>query len=105
MGVGMSLKFLAVLALGMVAPAAAQDSYKIETLKEGPPPGLAAGVKGTLEAQGYRVVDPEGKPLVDLWLRKGAPASAKPSGPMGAVLFPILAEGELIGAARFAAEG
>jgi len=41
----MSLKYLAVLALGMVAPAAAQDSYKIEKRNEGPPAGLAAGVK------------------------------------------------------------
>ena len=101
----MSLKYLVVLALGMAAPAAAKESYKLEKLNEGPPPGLASGVKETLEGHGYRVVDPEGKSLVDVWLRKGAPASAKPSGPKGAVLYPVLAEGELIGAVKYAAEG
>jgi hypothetical protein len=101
----MSLKYLAVLALAMVTPAAAQDSYKLEKLNEGPPPGLATGVKGTLEAHGYRVLDPQGKPFVEVWLRKGTPASAKPSGPKGAVLYPVLTEGELIGAVKFAAEG
>jgi hypothetical protein len=105
MRVGMSLKYLVVLALGMAAPAAAKDSYKLEKLNEGPPPGLATGVKGTLETHGYRVLDPQGKALVDVWLRKGAPASAKPSGSKGAVLYPVLAEGELIGVVKFAAEG
>ncbi|WP_435011852.1 hypothetical protein P12x_005942 (plasmid) [Tundrisphaera lichenicola] len=101
----MSFKYLAVLVLGMSAPAAAQDSYKIELLKEAPPAGLAAGVKETLETQGYRVLDPEGKPYVELWLRKGTPASAKPSGPKGAILYPVLAEGELIGALKYVVEG
>jgi hypothetical protein len=101
----MSLKYLAVLALGMVAPAAAQESYKLEKLAEGPPQGLASGPKGTLEAHGYRVVDSQGKAFMDVWLRKRTPALAKPSGPAGAVLFPVLTEGELVGAVRFAAEG
>src|SRR4051794_34670876 len=105
MRIGMSLKYLAVLVLGMAAPAAAQESYKIEPSKEAPPAGLAASVKETLETHGYRVLDPEGKPYVELWLRKGTPASAKPSGSKGAILYPILAEGELIGALRYVAEG
>ena len=100
----MSLRFLAVLVLGMASTAAAQDSYKLEKLAEGPPEGLAPAVKETLEAGGYRVVDPQGAPLVDLWLRKAAPASGAPAGAKGAVLYPVLADGELIGAARFAAE-
>jgi len=102
----MSLKhFLTVLALGMTTPAIAQESYKLEKRNEGPPAGLSAGVKGTLGAGGHRVVDSQGKPLADLWLRKGIPASGKPAGPKGAVLYPVLAEGELLGAIRFAAEG
>ena len=101
----MSWKFLAVAALGMAGRAAAQESYKLEKLNEGPPPGLAAGVTGTLEAHGSRVVDAQGKPFVDVWLRKETPATAKPSGPKGAVLYPVLTEGELIGAVKFAAEG
>jgi len=101
----MSRNLFAVLALLMAAPAVAQESYKIEKLNEGPPSTLAAGVKGTLDTQGYRVLDADGKPFADVWLRKGAPASAKPSGPKAAVLFPVLADGELIGAIKFAAEG
>jgi hypothetical protein len=105
MRVGMSWKYLVVLALGMASPAVAKDSYKLAKLNEGPPTGLASVIKDTLETQGYRVLDPAGKPLVDVWLRKGTPASAKPSGPKGAVLYPVLAEGELLGAVKFAAEG
>jgi len=101
----MPLRSLVVFALLMAAPAAAKDAYRIERLDEAPPAGLAAGVKGSLGARGYRVVDPLGKSLVDVWLRERTPASAKPSGPKGAVLYPILAEGELIGAVKFAAEG
>lgn len=100
----MSLRFLAVLALGMASTAVAQE-YKLETLDEAPPADLAPAVKATLEAAGRRVLDAEGKPLVDIWLRKGTPASGKPAGPKGAILYPVLAEGELIGAARYAVEG
>jgi hypothetical protein len=105
MRVGMSWKYLAVLVLGMASQATAKDSYKLEKLNEGPPTGLASVVKDALETRGYRVLDPKGKAFVDVWLRKGAPASAKPSGPKGAVLYPVLAEGELIGAVKFASEG
>ena len=101
----MSWKYLAVLVLGMAPQATAKDSYKLEKLSEGPPSGLASVVKDTLETHGYRVLDPQGKAFVDVWLRKGAPASAKPAGPKGAVLYPVLAEGELIGAVKFAVEG
>src|SRR5260370_1078685 len=69
------------------------------------PSSEAAAGMGTLEADGYRVVGVEGKSLVDVWLRKATPASGKPSGPSGAVLYPVLADGELIGAVKYAAEG
>lgn len=101
----MPLRYLAELAMVVAMPAAAEDSYKIGRLDEPPPAALAAGVKDTLGARVYRVTDPGGKSLVDIWLRERTPAAAMPSGPKGAVLYPILAEGELIGAVRFAAEG
>src|SRR5947208_3193016 len=50
MGVGMSLRILPILALGMASTAAAQDSYKLEKLNDGPPAGLAPTLKETLEA-------------------------------------------------------
>jgi len=81
------------------------QEYKLEALKEGPPAALSSTVKESLGAQGYRVVDDAGKSYADFWLRKAVPASAKPAGPQGAVLFPILAEGELLGALRYPGEG
>lgn len=95
-----------VLAVAL-GPAAvrAQDTYKIEPLKEGPPAALAGAIKETLETQGYRVTNGQGKAVADVWLRKAVPASGKPAGPQGVVLFPVLAEGELLGALRFPVEG
>jgi len=85
--------------------AAGEGPYKVESLKEGAPTGLSAAVKGGLGDQGDRILDAQGKPYADLWVRKAIPASTKPAGPKGAVLFPELAEGELLGALRFAGEG
>jgi len=81
------------------------QEYKLEVLKEGPPAALSSTVKGALGAQGYRVIDEGGKSYAEFWLRKAVPASGKPAGPQGAVLFPILAEGELLGALRYPGEG
>src|SRR5207253_9403245 len=82
-----------------------QESYKIEVLKEGPPAALAGPLKEALAGSGYRVVDDQGKSYAEFWLRKAVPATGKPAGPQGAVLFPVLAEGELLGALRFPGEG
>src|SRR5690242_17105815 len=86
------------------ASALAQDSYKIEALKEPPPSGLSAAVRGVLAGEGYKVVDGQGKTYAELWLRKSVPASEKPAGPKGTVQFPFLSEGELLGALRFPGE-
>jgi len=95
---------LAALAL-LPTAGLAQESYKIEVLKEGPPSALPGAIKEVLAPQGYRVLDDQGKTYAEFWVRKAIPAKGKPSGPEGAVLFPILAEGELLGALRFPGEG
>ncbi len=87
------------------APVFAQESYKIEALKEPPPSSLSAAVRETLADAGYKVVDGQGKTYAELWLRKSVPASEKPEGPKGTVQFPFLSEGELLGALRFPGEG
>jgi len=74
-------------------------------LNEAPPSALAGPVKEALSTQGIRIVDSQGKPYADLWLRKAIPATEKPAGPKGAILFPFLQEGELLGAVRFPGEG
>jgi hypothetical protein len=93
--------------VGLMIPSGvmAQESYKVEALKEAPPASVAAAVKGVLETQGYRVLDDQGKPFADIWLRKGIPASGKPAGPNGNIQFPVLKEGELLGVLRYAVEG
>jgi hypothetical protein len=83
----------------------AQDSYKVESLKEPPPESLAPGIKDSMQADGVRLLGSDGKPFADIWLRKAIPASAKPAGPKGAVLYPNLVPGELLGALRFQSEG
>jgi len=83
----------------------AQDSYKVEVLKEAPPAALSSAIRGELNTQGYRVVDDQGKSYAEFWLRKAVPGSGEPAGPKGAIQFPILAEGELLGALRFPGEG
>lgn len=97
----------AVLALLVQAPLAAlaQEEFKVEPLKAAAPDGLKAPVREALGAEGARVLDPEGKPLAEVWLRKSIPATGKPSGAKGPILFPVLEEGELLGAVRFVAEG
>jgi hypothetical protein len=95
----------AIVLVLLPAVVRAQESYKIEVLKEGPPAALAAEVKAVLGGTGYRVVDDQGKSYAEFWLRKGVPAAGKPAGPQGAILFPVLAVGELLGALRYPGEG
>jgi len=83
----------------------AQDSYKVEVLKQAPPDAFSDAVRGVLDAQGYRIVDDQGKSYAEFWLRKATPAQGKPAGPKGAILFPVLQDGELLGALRFPGEG
>lgn len=93
--------------VGLLLPASvqAQESFKVESLKEAPPSELAGPIKETLNAEGIRIVDDQGKTYADIWFRKATPAAGKPAGPQGPVLFPVLKEGELIGALRFPEEG
>lgn len=92
------------MVLGLVPALVSAQEFKVEVLKEVPPTTLAEPVKQVLEMQGYRILL-EGKAHVDIWLRKSVPATAKPAGPTGSILYPSLTEGELIGVARYASDG
>jgi hypothetical protein len=83
----------------------AQESFKASVLKQAAPESVAAEIRAALDGQGIRVQNNQGKPLAHIWLRKATPAADKPAGPKGAVQFPFLADGELIGAVQFAMEG
>ncbi|WP_165229838.1 hypothetical protein [Aquisphaera insulae] len=96
--------FCVIMALG-AGVSIAQDAFKVEESTEAAPAGLAPDVASALNPRGYKVSDPEGKPLATLWLRKEIPAATKPEAPKGNIQFPFLAESELIGAIRFDGEG
>jgi hypothetical protein len=83
----------------------AQDSIKVEARKQAPPASVAPEIQATLTAQSIRVQDGEGKAFAEIWLRQATPSSEKPSGAKGAIQFPFLVDGELLGVLEFAAEG
>ncbi len=85
--------------------ASAQESLKVTALKQAAPETISAAVRTALAEEGYRVQDEQGRTIIDVWPRKSVPSSDKPAGPKGAVQFPFLADGELVGALRFATEG
>jgi hypothetical protein len=99
------LMLSALLLIPRVPAIGAEGPFKAEVLKEGPPASLAPAIKAELSPSGYRIVDGQGKPYADLWLRKATPAAGKPAGPSGTIQFPVLAEGVLVGAIRYGAEG
>jgi hypothetical protein len=93
--------FLLVLVPSIVI---AEESYKVEELKQAPPSSISPEIAGVLNPQGYRIIDGQGKPLAELWLRKSIPAAARPAGPKGVIQFPFLAESELLGVVHLAGE-
>jgi hypothetical protein len=97
--------FVSLLLLVGPTAAFAQDSIKVAVLKQSPPESVAAPVRDSLSGQGFRLEDDQGHTIADIWLRKAIPVSEKPGAPKGAILFPFLAEGELVGVLQFATEG
>lgn len=83
--------------------ASAFGEHKVEKLSASAPESLSAEVRSQLQGEGW-VISENGNPVLKIWLRKSVPASSKPSGPKGNVLFPFLAEGELLGAVEVLAE-
>lgn len=101
-----TFRFATIAVALLASPAArADESFKVEPLKGATPAELAPAIRDELGADGLRVVDGEGKPFAEIWVRKAVPASGKPAGAQGAIQFPTLAEGELIGVLRFVGEG
>jgi len=97
--------FVAVALLFGPTAGLAQESIKVAALKRPAPESIAAHVRNNLNVQGIRVSDGQGRAVADIWLRKAIPGSEMPAGPKGPVLFPFLAEGELVGILQFASEG
>lgn len=90
-----------VVALVVIAghgAATAQDSLKVEAGKKAPPNTISAAIRASLSERMYRIVDGQGRTLAEIWPREGVPAASKPEGPKGAILYPFLGVGELLGA-------
>ncbi len=100
-----SPRILALVFMLLSGPALAQGTHKAEALKAAPPETLAAAVKKEISETGLRILTADGKPFAEVWLRKSIPSAGKPEGPKETVLYPTLAEGELLGIVKFVAEG
>lgn len=100
----MRLPLISTALLAFVAftlPAYAE--HKTERISAPAPEEFATEVRSQLADEGWIVSD-NGKPVLKIWLRKAIPGQSKPAGPKGNVLFPFLAEGELLGAVEVLAE-
>lgn len=81
----------------------AEGPFKVAPLKEAPPAETAEKVREAVAAEGLRVTDKDGKPFVDVWLRKSVTTvEAKPE--LGVKLGQV-PEGTLIGLLRFHRKG
>jgi hypothetical protein len=101
------MRFSIAAVLLVLGPSAglAQESIKVAARKQPPPASIAVEVREVLSGDGFRIQDDQGRTVADIWLRKAIPSSEKPAGPKGAILFPFLSDGELVGVLEFASEG
>jgi len=90
--------------LSLTGWASAQESYKVEQVKQAPP-AVAAAIKQLLSDRMFRISDGRGKVLAEIWPRVTVPGSSKPAGPKGTILYPFLSDGELMGVCQFVREG
>jgi hypothetical protein len=102
----MTRPFLATFLLLMATGgASAQESLKAEPCKQAPPVSVSTEITKALDGQSIRIQDEKGELFADVWLRQATPGSEKPTGPKGAIQFPFLADGELLGVLEFGHEG
>jgi hypothetical protein len=81
--------FLSVLAAGLAHAA----EPKVEGVKE--PPAVAKEIAAVLQADGYRVLGADGKPLAEIWFRKEVPVTPKRE--VEGAIYPTLSPGEFLG--------
>ncbi len=102
----MTRPFLVALwLLGPCTAVFAQESLKVQAVKQAAPTSISPEILRGLDGQAYRIQDEQGGDFARIWLRQGTPGSEKPSRPKGTIQFPFLADGELLGVLEFAKEG
>jgi hypothetical protein len=92
------------LMTAFLASAGGQE-FQVHALQEAAPGEVPDALKSGLSPRGFRILDGEGKPLLDLWLRSEIPSRSKPGAPQNGALFPFFEEGEWLGIARYHREG
>jgi hypothetical protein len=92
--------FLVLVPPGLTA----QEAYTVKELKRPAPTTVAPEISAVLNPHGYQIIDLNGKPFAEIWLRKSVPAWAKPAGPKGVIQFPFLSESELLGVIHLVTE-
>jgi hypothetical protein len=97
-----TLTFL-ILAQFLLAVAVFGQAYKVESIGALTASDVPKPAQDLLAAQGMRVVDDQGKPLLEIWLRKAVPASANPNASAD-ILYGALGEGEFLGVVHFPAQ-
>lgn len=93
------------LLLAAAGGAFAQETLKAEARKQAPPGSVSTEITKALDGQSIRIQDEKGEPFAEVWLRQATPGSEKPTGPKGAIQFPFLADGELLGVLELGREG
>jgi hypothetical protein len=94
--------FLSVLAATLFSGTAALAQYRMEPVTT-PAPDLAPAYAAVLQSQGFKVVDGSGKTFCEVWFRKSLPVG--PKSMEGAVAFPTIPHGSLLGVLRFPERG
>lgn len=98
----LSLITSALMAFAVFAPAAYAE-HKAERMTAPASEAFAPEIRSKLADDGWIITEND-KPVLKIWLRKTIAGQSKPAGPKGNVLFPFLAEGELLGAVEVLAE-
>lgn len=75
------------------------EGHRCESLQEAAPPSVSENVRKLLDSQGLRILGPDGKPSVDIWLRKTVPTKEDKK-ELG-INYGFLHDGTLLGAMRF----
>jgi hypothetical protein len=93
--------FAAIL---LAAVSALGQTYKAETAPAPAASDLPAKISAALEPQGGRLMNAQGKTVVEIWLRKSLTAQAQSDTSMD-VIYGALAPGTLVGVLHFPADG
>ena len=101
----MKLRFAALMTVFLCTGAAwdaVAASYKLEPIPAAPE-GLSSTLQAVLQSQGYKVVNEQGSPWCEVWIRKEMANLGKPASPDAK--YPALHLGQLLGVMKFSAAG